>query len=368
MSRSHYEILGVSRGVTDAELKAAYRKLVLKYHPDQSKEPGAAEVFISITEAYQVLSDPERRASYNRLLDGRAGETGKAVPNPKPTPKKAPAPEYRSAPRRAAAAPAPTGDVLHLTGLIGKGRVTEAEVLAQQLIRKSPTQPLPYAVLGDIARSRGDYREAAKQYALAAQMDPLNDLYQKLHESMLERVSNPRVTSAGKTETRVPVAPMVVGLVTSISAFVYASVAGDPAMTTLAPIDTWKLSTFLALIVAGLALGVTLTIAGLLDRFDAIQRGTVMRLTPSIALAGVCLFNFWLALAVFLWIGVAQNTFHPATSRMVAGAAGLTLTFVMIAQLAGSPIGLQVLLWGGNWIYLFGLMGWLVTDSLTVRR
>lgn len=363
MPKSHYEILGVVRNVGDADLKSAYRKLVLKYHPDQSKEPGAAELFIAITEAYQVLSDPERRASYNRLLDGRAGETSR--PSPKARPKQAP--EHRTSPRRPTATPSPTGDVLNLTGLIGKGKIIEAEALAQHLIRKSPTQPLPYAVLGDIARSRGDYREAAKQYALAVQMDPLNDLYQKLHESMLEHVSS-KARPSTKESAKVPVVPIIVGLVTSLSAFVYAAAAGDPAVTTLAPINTWKLSTFLALVVAGLSLGVTLTIAGLLDRFDAVQRGTVMRLNPSVALAGVCLFNFWLAVALFAWIGVAQNTFHPATTRMVAGSAALTLGFGLVAQATGSPVGLQVVLWGGNWIYLFGLMGWLVTDSLMIRR
>ena len=72
--RDYYEILGVSRDVTDAELKSAFRQLVRKYHPDVNKEPGAEERFKEINEAYQVLSDPDKRAAYDRY--GKAGVSG----------------------------------------------------------------------------------------------------------------------------------------------------------------------------------------------------------------------------------------------------------------------------------------------------
>ena len=64
--RDYYEILGVSRDVSDTELKTAYRNLVRKYHPDVNKEPGAEERFKEINEAYQVLSDPDKRSIYDR--------------------------------------------------------------------------------------------------------------------------------------------------------------------------------------------------------------------------------------------------------------------------------------------------------------
>jgi molecular chaperone DnaJ len=70
--RDYYEILGVERGATEAELKASYRKLALKHHPDRNQgSKDAEEIFKEAAEAYAVLSDPHKRAAYDRF--GHAG-------------------------------------------------------------------------------------------------------------------------------------------------------------------------------------------------------------------------------------------------------------------------------------------------------
>ena len=72
VKRDYYEILGVQRGATDQEIKSAYRKLALQYHPDRNpNNPDAEEKFKECSEAYAVLADSEKREMYNRF--GHAG-------------------------------------------------------------------------------------------------------------------------------------------------------------------------------------------------------------------------------------------------------------------------------------------------------
>lgn len=69
--RDYYEVLGVQRTATDEEIKKAFRRLAKQYHPDANKEQGAEARFIEVNEAYEVLSDPQKRSAYDRY--GHAG-------------------------------------------------------------------------------------------------------------------------------------------------------------------------------------------------------------------------------------------------------------------------------------------------------
>jgi len=80
--KDYYKVMGVARDAPQDEIKRAYRRLARKYHPDVSKEAGAEDRFKEVGEAYEVLSDPEKRAAYDSLgQDWQAGQQFRPPPN-----------------------------------------------------------------------------------------------------------------------------------------------------------------------------------------------------------------------------------------------------------------------------------------------
>ena len=61
MGKNYYDILGVDRIASEQDIKKAYKKMALKFHPDKNKDPGAEEKFKEIAEAYDVLADTDKR-------------------------------------------------------------------------------------------------------------------------------------------------------------------------------------------------------------------------------------------------------------------------------------------------------------------
>jgi curved DNA-binding protein len=78
--KDYYATLGVARGASQDEIKKAYRKLAQKWHPDVSKEKDAKEKFQEISEAYQALKDPEKRAAYDQLGTYQSGQDFRPPP------------------------------------------------------------------------------------------------------------------------------------------------------------------------------------------------------------------------------------------------------------------------------------------------
>jgi curved DNA-binding protein len=79
--KDYYAILGVDRNATAEEIKAQYRKLARKYHPDVSKEKDAEEKFKEVGEAYETLKDAEKRAAYDQLGRHATGEEFQPPPD-----------------------------------------------------------------------------------------------------------------------------------------------------------------------------------------------------------------------------------------------------------------------------------------------
>lgn len=79
-ARDYYDVLGVGRDASDEEIRRVYRRLAREYHPDINKDPGAEDRFKDISEAYEVLRDPEKRARYDQLgANWRGGRAGPDV-------------------------------------------------------------------------------------------------------------------------------------------------------------------------------------------------------------------------------------------------------------------------------------------------
>ena len=109
--RDYYEVLGVSRDASKDEIKRAYRKMAKKYHPDVNKAPDAADKFKEVNEAYEVLSDENKKAAYDRyghaaFEQGGAGAGGFRPSAPAAAPPAAGAwtgaapPRWTAAPRK----------------------------------------------------------------------------------------------------------------------------------------------------------------------------------------------------------------------------------------------------------------------------
>lgn len=77
--RDYYEVLGIPPNASDEEVKKAFRRLALEYHPDRNKKPDAEERFKEVNEAYQALSNPDKRTAYDRF--GHAGVSANGGPS-----------------------------------------------------------------------------------------------------------------------------------------------------------------------------------------------------------------------------------------------------------------------------------------------
>ena len=75
MGKDYYKVLGLARNATEEDVRKAYRKMALRFHPDKNKSAGAEEKFKEIAEAYEVLSDKRKRDIYDKY--GEEGLKGK---------------------------------------------------------------------------------------------------------------------------------------------------------------------------------------------------------------------------------------------------------------------------------------------------
>lgn len=361
---SHYDVLELEVGATEDAIRKAYRRLAMKYHPDKSDLPDAADRFVRVNEAYAALTDPDRRASYDRLIEMKRREA-EAAKNPRrqaPKPNTQPfEPVQVTVQKRKASA----DEIVKLTGLLTRGRIADAERSARRLISSGTRHPIPYAIMGDIARMRGEYTYSAEMYAYAAQMEPTNEVYQRKHEEVLRSVNRPgpKHRVAAQEEVNPTGALMTIGLVTLLGAGYVALSIEKPATLGLEIVNTWTAGLIAMLFLLGCVVGGALGAARLLERFTtAFGTNSVAPISPAVVLGLLAGVNFWLAAAIYVAVGMTQNAFNPATSRLMSAVAAVTTLMGLASWTGGKISPLQVVAWGGNVIYVVALLGWLVAD------
>ncbi|MBL8086611.1 MAG: DnaJ domain-containing protein [Chthonomonas sp.] len=372
MPKNHYQTLGVLTTATETQIRVAYRKLAAQLHPDRNPSPEATEMFIEVNRAYEVLMDRAKRRAYDAELRAanapkprsQASRVQREADIPRP-PKSGPAPDPRVRFANQSVKTA-TPEMLRLTSLLAKGRFLDAERLARKMLEQDPAHPIPYAVLGDVFRFKGELKKAAEMYSFAAQMSPGNAMYQQKHEQVLEAMTRAavQVTPGAPSDAALAnaaVAPVVV----TILAACYVALGREPALFRGVPlIDTWTLGLVGMLLISGIVTGASLSLSRNLEPF-VIQHGSALsRISPGFMIGAIAALNFWVAALLYFVIAVTQDSFNRTTSRTIGTTAGITLVLSLASAYSPGLAAEQTLLWGGNVIYTGLLCGWMFSDSL----
>jgi curved DNA-binding protein CbpA len=369
MERDHYTVLGVGRNATAGEIKSAYRRLVLQHHPDRSKTAQSAAIFLQLTAAYDVLSDADSRRHYDATAESkrRVMNNFQEPTRPKSTQAES---KFRTNTAQPAAAATKTKqsvveDITKLSLIFTRGQFGESERLAKQILAKDARQSVPYAVLGDIYRAKGNLDEAAKMYAYAAQMDPRNPVYQQRHEELIADYRLGQSTRAQiQVESRNAVT-LTVGVLCVVATAAYIVFAKEPSIAPgFSLINTWTLGLMVMLFLGGVVMGSVLCSAGQLDRFDfAVTNSLGKTSAPLVALTSIAIVNFWAAVAVFGGVSLAQRNYSKVHLKFLGGIAGTVAILGLAASATSNISAAQTLLWGGNLSYIGGVCGWMVADS-----
>lgn len=361
MAKTHYETLGVAPNATSEQIRSAYRKLVLKHHPDRSKDPASKPIFLAVTDAYHVLIDPDQRRRYDEKL----------APRPTSTPKtgSAPPPREPAAPKQAAtqkpSEPSIAEEVGRMMRMFQTGQLDEAEKKARAVLRRDSRQAVPYAVLGDIARGRGKLSEAQKMYAYAVQMEPSNPIFQRRYEELLAKsqvISDSRRTRLEPEDKKI-IAPMVGGIMVLAAGMYLGLTRETPFLAFLPLIGSYSLSTYVMLFLSGVVVGCSLSLGNLLDRFTATSMTSTGRMSPNLSLGCIAMVQFWAAVVLYGLIGLVRRGWNVSTTRLIGGVSVATAVLSVGAALSMTISPPAVFIWGGNLVYLGALVGWMTADS-----
>lgn len=345
-TRTYYEILGVPRSATAAQIRRRYKELVRKYHPDVAADKEMAHrLFLQIREAYETLSDSVRRKAYDGILDAR--NAAKVSPPPKPKPR--PAAEH----------------IKDAQWAFIQRRLSEAASHCREAIRVEPQNAKAHAVLGDIYRAQGKLNSAIREFSLAVQFNPQDRESQRKLERLLRKTPiaaavghHTRVGNVSRTSMQ--------AIWWSVAFFLILMIGVRPGqpiewLNEYVPyVSLWSVNLIVLMIGASIVVGMLLSRNGLLSHpdeelvFENTTGNWAIVPTGLILLIGSGFF-FVGAAAFYIVVGLIQGSLSRSVLIVFAAVAGVVVLSSIVYR---SDAMEQVLLFGGNLSFLAMLFGW----------
>jgi curved DNA-binding protein CbpA len=389
MSPTHYETLGVSPAASGEEIKKRFRELARKLHPDVST--GNESRFREINSAYQILSNADKRLFYDAELKLAAlkqptssassssttdkGGTKKSAADAKSS--------SRGGSRSAGEARRrKTETVLdEARKAMRRMRYRDAESLCREALRLERRNVQAYEILGDIRKTRGDIDEAIAMYSYALQLDRSNASVRSKFDKLVGQRSGPTMAGhaarssrglhrhhqpvLGSDQARLVASGILIGTITLLLLAVASLPEAVPGLNPLG----WSWLLFAGLVIGGAGGGLILTINRSIPRCSR-QLGSVPRLDdrgPAIPigliLVGFSAVWFYAGMLAYLAIALARRSVLPG----VTGAYCWSLAIVVLFAFAARSSGGNVLLVGGNIVFLAFVAGWAIGDTFRSR-
>jgi hypothetical protein len=247
--------------------------------------------------------------------------------------------------------------------LLDRGDLSGAQRLAESMVGAGIQEGLAYSVLGDAARLKGDYREAARQYGFAVQADPGNDEYARLHVEMLEGGSAPSavVDDPGRSGG----SAFMLMVIVVVCAICYPALAKEPPVG-LPLAESWTLGQIVMFVVSGIALGLGLRRSNLVGRFDLSSAGG--RVHPLGVVVLWSLANFWIGAAIY-GLSLRRRGFGSVSiDRVLVGVGVSVIGFAASRLGVGFDAAAETFLGCGVLVLLFAVMGWSAEDLVSRVR
>lgn len=375
--RDYYEILGLSSTATSADIKKRYRELARKFHPDVAKDKAVSHrAFSQITEAYQTLSDPDKRRSYDA---SRTPPASSSRPSAGPGSSRT----YESRPSSGQASrptPPPTGRPLDPGQLVKeaefafiRGRMSEAMGLCRQAIRQNRANARAHAILADIYRIQGKKEQAILEYGYAVQFDPSDRGSQEKLEKLLatehrqhrqseaQRIRRDvRDEYFAERQSAAQVAHIVGWGICFFLLFLINVYQGTPIpwlAVYAPPVSTWSWNLIGLLAIDGALVGFLLAVNKLIEHPDdelLFQYLPGAMIPIGVPLVICSLVWFYAAAAGTLLINYLQGSNLKSLARIFGSVTFLTLAAALIYE----PGRAQVALYGGNIVFPAAVIGW----------